>query len=244
MKKAILGSLFLFLFFPLAYAQLTLNPSKFSVEIVGGENISKNFTIEWNGKTPVVCYLSYEITQANGVYNGKELWLNFSDNPTILEPYKPKTIEFYIHSLPNIQPDNYTITIKAEVNLEQVEKEVERVKYKRTVIIYENKTKIAEMNDTINSLNETIENLNQELSSAYEKYNETLEELESLGLNLTNFKELINLLNQTLYEKEQEIENLKNEIGKARDVNFVLGFIGGLISVGITTLAYLKFRKK
>ena len=243
-KQVILGLLFLFLLFPFAYGQLVINPSEFSVEIVGGENISKNFTIEWGGKTPVVCYLSYKITQANGFYNGKELWINFSENPIILEPTKSKSIEFYIYSSPNIQPDTYSITIEAKVDLEEIEKEVERTRYKRTIILYENKTKIVEMNRTIETLNKTIDYLNQELLSAYEKYNKTLEELENLGFNITNLKGIINLLNQSLFEKENEISNLKNEIAKVRDVNFVTGFITGLISTGIPFFLFYKLRNR
>jgi len=212
---------------------MIINPSEFHVGIVGGENISKNFTIEWNGKAPVVCYLTYKITQANGFYNGKELWINFSENPIILEPTKPKKIGFYIYSLPNIQPDTYYITIEARANLEEVKKEVKRVKYERVVIPYENKTKIVGMNNTIETLNKTIEDLNQELLSAYEKYNKTLEELENLGYNITNLKRIINSLNQTLLEKENEI--------KVRNINFVTGFIVGLFSIGIPSfLFYLK----
>jgi len=239
-RQVILGLLFLFLIFPLACGQLIINPSEFSIRIVGGESLSKNLTIEWNGETPVVCYLSYKITQTNGSYNGKELWVNFSENPIILEPTKPKTIEFYIYSSPNIQPDTYSITIEARVSLEEVEKEVEKIKYKRIVILYENKTKIVEMNNTIENLNETIDYLNQELLSAYEKYNKTLEELENLGFNITNLKGVINLLNQTLFEKEREISNLKNEIAKVRDVNFVTGFITGLISTGVPFFLFHK----
>ena len=241
-RQVILGSLFLFLLFPFAYGQLVINPSEFSVEIVGGENISKNFTIEWGGKTPVVCYLSYKITQANGFYNGKELWINFSENPIILEPTKPKTIEFYIYSSPNIQPDIYSITIEAKVNLEEVEKEVEKLKYKRIVILYENKTKIVEMNNTIETLNKTIDYLNQELLSAYEKYNIRLG---NLSLNITNLKGVINLLNQTLFERESEIlkyENLINSLTEEnRKLRTELNIIKIVSSIAIITLIVLNF---
>ena len=241
-RQVILGLLFLFLLFPLACGQLIINPSEFSVEIVGGESISKNFIIEWGGKTPVVCYLSYKITQANGFYNGKELWINFSENPIILEPTKPKTIEFYIYSSPNIQPDIYSITIEAKVNLEEVEKEVEKLKYKRIVILYENKTKIVEMNRTIETLNKTIDYLNQELLSAYEKYNISLG---NLSLNITNLKGVINLLNQTLFERESEIlkyENLINSLTEEnRKLRTELNIIKIVSSIAIITLIVLNF---
>ena len=241
-RQVILGLLFLFLIFPLACGQLVINPSEFSIRIVGGESLSKNLTIEWNGETPVVCYLSYKITQTNGSYNGKELWVNFSENPIILEPAKPKTIEFYIHSSPNIQPDTYSITIEAKVSLEEVEKEVEKLKYKRIVILYENKTKIVEMNRTIETLNKTIDYLNQELLSAYEKYNISLG---NLSLNITNLKGVINLLNQTLFERENEIlkyENLINSLTEEnRKLKTEINIIKIAYSIAIIILIVLNF---
>ena len=176
-KEMALGLLSLFLFFQLASAQLVLNPTNFHVEVVGGETVSKNFTIEWKGEAPTVGYISYEIEEENGSFEGSEMWLTFSENPVILEPNSPKEITAYIHTAPNISPGNYTIQIKAITYLQYI-KEVEVVEKEKPIILiknvtvekikevpkevpvyFENTTRIQEMNSTIFSLNQTISNL-------------------------------------------------------------------------------------
>ena len=182
MKKAILCSLFLFLFFPLAYAQLTINPSKFSVEIVGGENITKTISLVWKGEASVVAYLGYEIEQVNGSFNGSEMRVEFSENPVILEPNKVKKVEVTIATRSNIYPGEYLVRIFANTSVEQVVEEemvsrivkkiiLENVTVPKNVTVikwFENKTKISQ-------LEEQIENLENKLAN----YSSYIEELES-----------------------------------------------------------------
>lgn len=209
-RQAILCSLFLLFFFPIAWGQLAISPSEFHVEIVGGENLSKNLTIEWGGRTPVVAYLSYEVSQANGFYTGKELWIDFSENPVILEPNKPKTIEFRVHSLPNIQPDTYFITIEAKVNLERreiIRKEV-RIEYRNVTV---NATMPAKPNATAENL-ETLYHYYSNLSQKLLTKLRVLESEKSTYEQLINYlKERLGATNATVEELGQKIELLAKE---------------------------------
>jgi len=154
---------------------VTVNPSEFEVSLVGGENISKNFIVIWNGKTSVVGHIFYSVTEENGIYDGSELYLNFSENPIILEPNKPKNITATIHTTPNILPDVYNVIIEIKVELEKPEPEtVTRtiyssggIKYvnitQEVPVYYENTTKIEKMNQTLAEMNQTIEKLEQKI---------------------------------------------------------------------------------
>ena len=175
MNKNLLSILFLFFMIPLVNAQIKIEPSSFQINLVGGESISKTITLLWKGEAPVVAYLNYSIEQINGTFNGSEMWLNFSQNPVILEPNKDKEIEIAIHTKPNIYPGEYLITINANTSVQQVTKtktEVRRsVVYKyinvtnnvtvpenvTVVKWYENTTKIKELQDEIAKLKYTIQ---------------------------------------------------------------------------------------
>ena len=173
MNKNLLSILFLFFMIPLVNAQIKIEPSSFQINLVGGESTSKTITLLWKGEAPVVAYLNYSIEQINGTFNGSEMWLNFSQNPVILEPNKDKEIGITIHTKPNIYPGEYLITISANTSVQQVTKtEVRRsVIYKyinvtnnitvpenvTVVKWYENTTKIKELQDEIAKLKYTIQ---------------------------------------------------------------------------------------
>ena len=175
MKKAILGSLFLFLFFPLTYSQLTLNPSKFSVEIVGGENITKTISLVWKGEAPVVAFLGYEIEQVNGSFSGSEMRVEFSENPVILEPNKVKKVEVTIATKPSIYPGEYLVRIFANTSVEQVVKKETstRIVIKQVNVTvpkniteikwYENTTKIEILEDRLKDYMEQVQRLENKI---------------------------------------------------------------------------------
>jgi len=120
MKRKMLGLLVLCLLIPIASASsIELNPESFQVELVGGESNTQNFTVEWNGEAEVVGHLNYSVTEANGTYDGSELWINFSENPVILEPNQPKQLAFTINTIPNIYPDIYSIMINISAEIEE-----------------------------------------------------------------------------------------------------------------------------
>jgi len=160
---------------PLVNAQIKIEPSSFQINLVGGESTSKTITLLWKGEAPVVAYLNYSIEQINGTFNGSEMWLNFSQNPVILEPNKDKEIGIAIHTKPNIYPGEYLITINANTSVQQVTKT--KTEVRRSVIYkyinvtnnvtvpenvtvvkwYENTTKIKELQDEIAKLKYTIQ---------------------------------------------------------------------------------------
>jgi len=230
-KEMALGLLSLFLFFQLAYAQsIAVTPNEFSIELVGGENVSKNFTIEWDGEVPVVGYLSYEISEENGSYEGKELWVEFSENPIILEPNNPKEVVATIYSLPSIQPDVYRITIKATVYLQQIEKVVREVEFferekpvikirnvtiekvKEVPVYFENTTRIQEMNFTILTLNKTIVELNNRISGLLKE----IDRIKRKHLSRTQWYQVIIstlitfIVGHIIYQKVRRGKNVKN----------------------------------
>ena len=176
MNKNLLSILFLFFMIPLANAQIKIEPSSFQINLVGGESTSKTITLLWKGEAPVVAYLNYSIKQINGTFNGSEMWLNFSQNPVILEPNKDKEIGITIHTKPNICPGEYLITINANTSVQQVTKT--KTEVRRSVIYkyinvtnnvtvpenvtvvkwYENTTKIKELQDEIARLKNIVQN--------------------------------------------------------------------------------------
>ena len=193
MNKNLLSILFLFFMIPLANAQIKIEPSSFQINLVGGGSTSKTITLLWKGEAPVVAYLNYSIEQINGTFNGSEMWLNFSQNPVILEPNKDKEIGITIHTKPNIYPGEYLITISANTSVQQVTKtEVRRsVIYKyinvtnnvtvpenvTVVKWYENTTKIKELQDEINELENRLsyyKNVTEYMENVIKKQDEVI----------------------------------------------------------------------
>jgi len=194
-KKLIPTFIFLFFMIPLANAQIKIEPSGFQINLVGGESISKTITLLWKGEAPVVAYLNYSIEQINGTFNGSEMWLNFSQNPVILEPNKDKEIGITIHTKPNIYPGEYLIIINANTSIEQITKT--KTEVRRSVIYkyinvtnnvtvpenvtvvkwYENTTKIKELQDEINELENRLsyyKNVTEYMENVIKKQDEVI----------------------------------------------------------------------
>jgi hypothetical protein len=185
MKKILLSLISLLLLIPIASAQVYVSPETFEISLVGGESIVKNFTVEWKGEAPVVGYLNYSVKQLNGTYDGKELWINFSQDKVILEPNKPENLQIFICTLPNIQPDTYTLEISVRVNVEKPET-ITKTEYLGGIWIkYQNVTIEKEVPYIPLEINETIEFLQE---------------------TLRNQTDLINKLNEILREREADIE--------------------------------------
>ena len=195
MKKLSFLSLFLF-FIPLVYANLCLEPSRFSVEIVGGENITKTISLVWRGEAPAVAYLSYEIEQINGTYEGKEMWINFSSNPIILEPNKPKEVVVTISTKPNIEGGEYLVKIYANVSVGQVVKTIVK---RRIVYKYINVTRNVTVPEYINI---TVEKW-YENTTKIEQLEQKIKELEQ---NLTQCRKSTEILEEALVYAKKESE--------------------------------------
>jgi len=187
MKKTLLPFLFLF-FVPIASAQILLEPSSFQIEMVGGDNTTKIISLVWKGEVPAVAYLGYEIEQVNGSFNGSEMWVEFSENPVILEPNKVKKVEVTLATKPSIYPGEYLVKIFANTSIEQVVKKETstRIVTKQVNVTvlkniteekwYENTTKISQLKDKIEIFESKLSNY----SSYIEKLNEEIREKDEL----------------------------------------------------------------
>ena len=187
MKKTLLPFLF-FIFVPIASAQILLEPSSFQIEMVGGDNTTKIISLVWKGEVPAVAYLGYEIEQVNGSFSGSEMWVEFSENPVILEPNKVKNVEVTLATKPSIYPGEYLVKIFANTSIEQVVKKETstRIVTKQVNVTvlkniteekwYENTTKISQLKDKI----EILENKLSNYSSYIEKLNEEIREKDEL----------------------------------------------------------------
>jgi len=187
MKKTLLPFLF-FIFVPIASAQILLEPSSFQIEMVGGDKTTKIISLVWKGEVPAVAYLGYEIEQVNGSFNGSEMWVEFSENPVILEPNKVKNVEVTLATKPSIYPGEYLVKIFANTSIEQVVKKETstRIVTKQVNVTvlkniteekwYENTTKISQLKDKI----EILENKLSNYSSYIEKLNEEIREKDEL----------------------------------------------------------------
>ena len=101
-------------------SEITIGVDNFSINLVGGDSKNITFTATANGFSKTVTgQLSYTITQENGIYNGSEMWIEFPENPMVLEPNQPKTSFFTIKTVPNIMPDTYNIDLKLTAENEE-----------------------------------------------------------------------------------------------------------------------------
>jgi len=123
------------------------------------------------------------------------MWLNFSQNPVILEPNKDKEIGITIHTKPNIYPGEYLIIINANTSIEQITKT--KTEVRRSVIYkyinvtnnvtvpenvtvvkwYENTTKIKELQDEINELENRLsyyKNVTEYMENVIKKQDEVI----------------------------------------------------------------------
>jgi hypothetical protein len=190
MKKILLSLICLSLLIPIASAQVYINPQTFEISLMGGENITKNFTVEWKGEAPVVGYLNYSVKQLNGNYEGKELWIDFSQDKLILEPNKPENLQIFIYTLPNIQPDIYNLEITIRVDVEKPEAiTLTRTEYLPGVVIkYQNITIEKPVPYIPEEINQTIESLNKSLEEKEEMIANQSREIENLKINLDKLK--------------------------------------------------------
>jgi hypothetical protein len=156
----------------------------------------------------------------NGNYEGKELWIDFSQDKLILEPNKPENLQIFIYTLPNIQPDIYNLEITIRVDVEKPEAiTLTRTEYLPGVVIkYKNITQ----NITIEK---PVPYIPEEVNQTIESLNKSLEEKEEI---IANQSLIINELNST-------IEKIKLEYEK-RIFLYIPFFFGAIIAILIILL--------
>ena len=145
MRKIGLLIIFILIFLSItASAQkIEVNPSSMTIDLVGGQTVTKQITVVWHGEAPVVGFIHTEIEPDGEGFN-----VTYSENPVILYPDKPKTLDMKISTSIDIMPLNYTITTVINVSIEEV------IKYreKKKIVEIENTTRINELLNIIHTL--------------------------------------------------------------------------------------------
>jgi len=137
------------IFSGLASAQIEVSPSTIELDLIGGDTVTKQVVITWTGEATVVGFIETEITP-----DGEGITVTYSENPVILYPNTPKTIDMIINVAINIVPDNYTIDTVVLTEIEEIIKYKARTAYKTVTV--ENLTRINELILLIQQLQEKI----------------------------------------------------------------------------------------
>jgi len=158
----------------IASANIETSPPAINLNLVGGGVATEPITITWRGEAPVVGFIETNIDP-----DGEGINVTYSENPIILIPNIPKTVDMIIKVAMNIMPDNYIINTVVLTDIEEV------IKYRSggTTTIYEDKEIIIENLKRINELLLIIQQL-------YDQINQT-------G-NCTDCLPLIDILQDTI----------------------------------------------
>lgn len=119
-RKALTIATFVILLSNFASAsEIIITPNSFDIDLVGGDSINKTIVIKAVGFTsPINVSLNHSITEKNGIFNGSEMWLNFSENSITLDPNQEKIVSFTLSTRPDIYPDDYFFTIELSADVE------------------------------------------------------------------------------------------------------------------------------
>jgi len=149
-----------------ASANIEISPPAINLNLVGGGVATEPITITWRGEAPVVGFIETNIDP-----DGEGINVTYSENPIILIPNIPKTVDMTIKVAVNIMPDNYIINTVVLTDIEEV------IKYRSggTTTIYKDKEIIIENLTRINELLLIIQQL-------YDQINQTANCTECLPL--------------------------------------------------------------
>jgi len=156
-------ALFSIVFSSVASAEITVSPETMQLYLTGGDVVTEQITITWKGETATVAFIETEITP-----DGKGINVTYSEDPVVLYPGAPKTIDITIATAINIAPGNYTITT---LIFTEVEKWIE-YRGGDTTTIYE--TVEIENLTRINTLLDSIRQLRDELNMTKGNYTEQI----------------------------------------------------------------------
>lgn len=201
---------------------IIVEPTEYNVDLIGGDTITRPIIITWMGETAVVGFIETSIAP-----DGEGIDITYSEDPVVLYPSIPNTINMTIATAINLVPGDYVITTLVFTEVEEV------IEYRSrgggTTTIYE--TTEVENITRINMLLDIIQQLKDRLN-------------ETKG----NCTEQILLLTGIIDALDEMIENLQQEPEeKAKEDNWWLPFIVFLAIVNfllIIAVAYLghKFR--
>ena len=155
-KVYFLVALFSIVFGGIVSAHIEISSSTpMDLDLVGGDTVTNQITITWRGEAPVVGFIETNITP-----DAEGITVTYSENPVILIPNTPKTVDMIINVAINIMPDNYIITTIILTEIEEV------IKYRSggTTIIYRDKEIIVENLTRINELLLIIQQLQDQIN--------------------------------------------------------------------------------
>ncbi len=135
MKKLLTILMFLIVIGSFVSASVTITIPPFDMDLVGGDSKDIYFTVYNGFSGPVEGYMGYVITQENGIYNGSEAWIEFSENPILLDSYARWTSYFTIKTAQNIVPDRYNICLRMDMEFNGGGSSHRRSRYKGTINI-------------------------------------------------------------------------------------------------------------
>lgn len=223
-------------------AQLTINPEQFEQEIVSGDDITQEISLEWTGSTTTVAELKLDVYNSENTVVTQGFEPRFVDERIILEPDTEKTIQTTTETSTALKPDQYSLEISAETEIEQ-----ETTTSTSTVTIprHEEFEELeSELNNTEEKLNQTLEELSEEKDDDFVEGNLTVEDLWNSIDELVEDKESIaEERNQTLEENQELLESLQREEERSeslRNLVFALSFLSAVLFSYLVSVAYRK----
>lgn len=184
-KAYFLVALFSIVFSGIVSAHIEVSPPTIDLDLVGGDTVTEQITIIWKGEAPVVGFIETTIMP-----DGVGINVTYSENPVILIPNIPKTVDMIINVAINIMPDSYVITTIVLTEIEEI------IEYRSggTTIIY--KEIIVENLTRINELLLIIQQLQDQINQT---------------ANCTECLSLIDMLQDTIDELLAIIEDASKE---------------------------------
>ena len=176
---------------------IVVDPPDYNVDLIGGDTIIRPITITWTGEAAVVGFIETGI-----IPDGEGIDIVYSEDPIILYPGVPNTIDMTIATAINLVPGDYVITTLVFTEIEKV------IEYRSsgggggTTYIYE--TIEIENITQINILLDIIQQLNDKLNATNENNSEQIALLTSIIDTLNN---AVVFLEDQLQQEPEEKED-------------------------------------
>ena len=114
--RFVIFAVVLLLFSGVAQAgNIIVEPTEYNVDLIGGDTIIRPITITWTGETTVVGFIETDIAP-----DGKGIDVTYSEDPVVLYPGIPNTINMTIATAINLVPGDYVITTLVFTEIEKV----------------------------------------------------------------------------------------------------------------------------
>lgn len=197
-SKIIVISLALIFLASVSSAQISVNPSKLHLDMVSGDTYEENITINWDGDSQCVGYITTEITP-----DGEGITVTYDENPIILDP-GDNEVEMIVETDVALSPDNYTITTSVEV--QYYVKEVIK-----TIVREKNCPKVDDLKDKISDLNEQIDEIDLLICFYQNLSEEEKSKVDNLSEKINNLLDEKGNLNETIEYLKDYIDDLEED---------------------------------